>query len=233
MRNSQVAVLGAIGCVAAVMLGVAVWARLGAEPVPEPSGERGTRSLDYSEFDQVDVSGQWTVTIERGAAWRVAVEAPAELLDYIEVERDGRELSVDYEGGSCAACFDEGNVLEVAITMPTLASLSLSGASVASFSGFEGGELVLDVSGAVELRGSASRYETLTLDLSGAGEVDLGDVPVTNAEIDVSGAGNVTLQMNGGRLTGDLSGAANLEYFGTVSEESLDQSGAVSVRRRD
>jgi hypothetical protein len=89
------------------------------------------------------------------------------------------------------------------------------------------------VSGAVELRGTASRFETLTLDLSGAGSVDLGDVPVTDAAVDVSGAGNVTLRMAGGRLTGDMSGAANLGYFGTVSEETIEKSGFVNVSRRD
>jgi hypothetical protein len=49
----------------------------------------------------------------------------------------------------------------------------------------------------------------------------------------VSGAGNVKLRMAGGRLTGDVSGAANLEYYGPVSEQSVQQSGFVNVRRRD
>ena len=233
MRNSQVAVLGAFGLVVAVMLAAAVWMRLGAEPPPELSGERGSRSVDYSGFDRVEVSGQWSVTIERGNAWGVVVDAPVELLDDIEVERDGSELSVEYDGGWCAGCFRDDQALKVTITMPALTSLELSGATVASFSGFEGRSLVLDVSGAVELRGTAGRFEALTLDLSGAGSVDLGDVSVTNAEVDVSGAGNVTLRMAGGRLTGDLSGAANLEYSGTVSEEAIEKSGFVNIRRRD
>jgi hypothetical protein len=233
MRNSQRALLGAFGFVVAATIGLAISARLGVEPPPELSGERGSRSVDYSGFDRVDVSGQWTVTIERGDVWRVAVEAPVEILDDVEVERDGNELSVEYDGGWCAGCFRDDRALRVAITMPALASLDLSGATVASFSGFDGRELALDVSGAVELRGTASRFDTLTLDLSGAGSVDLGDVPVRDAEVDVSGAGNVTLRMAGGRLTGDMSGAANLGYFGTVSEEAIEKSGFVNVRRRD
>jgi hypothetical protein len=207
--------------------------RLGAEPPPELSGERGARTVDYSGFDRIDVGGQWTVTIERGDAWRVALEAPVEILDDIEVERDGNELSVEYNTGWCPGCFRDDQALKVAITMPELTSLDLSGATVASFSGFAGRELVLDVSGAVELRGTASRFERVTLDLSGAGSVDLGDVTVTDAEVAVSGAGNVTLRMAGGRLTGDMSGAANLEYYGTVSEETIERSGFVNVTRRE
>jgi hypothetical protein len=71
------------------------------------------------------------------------------------------------------------------------------------------------------------------LDLSGVGNADLADVTVTDADVDVSGAGNVKLRMAGGRLTGGVSGAANLEYYGPVSEQSVQQSGFVNVRRRD
>ena len=100
-------------------------------------------------------------------------------------------------------------------------------------SGFESGALSLDVSGTGDVRGSASRFDALTLDVSGAVNVDLGDVPVANAEVDISGAGNVTLRMAGGRLTGELSGAANLNYYGTVSEASVETSGFVNLRRRN
>jgi hypothetical protein len=233
MRNSQIAVLSAVGLVVAGMLAMGVWIRLVAEPPPELSGERATRNYDVAGFDRVDVSGQWTVTVERGDAWRVAVEAPAEVIDGVEIVPNGDELSVSYEGGWCAGCFRDDTALEATITMPALEALDISGASKVSFSGFDGRALSLDISGAVELTGAASRFETLTLDLSGAGSVDLEDSLVTNADIDVSGAGNVSLSMNGGRLTGEMSGAANLEYTGTVSEESVEKSGFVNVRRRN
>jgi Putative auto-transporter adhesin, head GIN domain len=233
MRKSHTAVLVALGLVVLLIGGLAVLARLVAGPALELSGERASRSYDFTGFDGVETSGQWQVTIERGDAWSVAVEAPLELLDNLEVELDGDELSLGYEGGWCPGCFRDENVVEATITMPVLVSLEVSGSSQLSFSGFEGDALSVDVSGAVELRGAAGRFDTLTLDLSGAGDVDLSEVPTTNVELDVSGAGNVELRMAGGRLTGDMSGAANLEYSGPVSEESVEQSGFVNVRRRN
>jgi Putative auto-transporter adhesin, head GIN domain len=233
MRNSQLAVLGALGFVVAVMLGVAVWIRLVAEPAPELSGQRASGSYDYSGFTGVEAEGQWEVAIERGDAWRIAIEAPEELLDDIEVELEGDELSLGYEGGWCAGCFRDGNTLKATVTMPELESLDLSGATKLSFSGFDGASLSLDMSGAGELRGAASRFDSLIVDMSGAGNLDLGDVTVTNAEVDISGAGNVTLRMGGGRLSGDMSGFGNLEYYGTVSEQTVESSGFVNVRRRN
>ena len=233
MRNSQFAVLSALGLIVAVMLGMAVWFRFTAEPAPELSGQRTSRSYDFTGFDRLDIEGQWLVTLERGEAWSIALETPAEIIDDVEVELDGDELSISYERGWCAGCSREGNALEATITMPDIESVDLSGTTKLSFSGFDGRSLSVDVSGAVDLRGASSRFDMLVLDLSGAGSVDLSDVPVTDASIDVSGAGNVKLSMAGGRLTGDMSGAGNLEYSGTVSEERVEKSGFVNVRRRN
>ena len=69
--------------------------------------------------------------------------------------------------------------------------------------------------------------------MSGAGNADLDEISVTNADVSVSGAANVRLRMAGGRLTGEMSGAGNLAYRGTVSEQSVDTSGFVNVRRID
>lgn len=233
MRNSQRVVLGVIGLIAALIVAMAVWVMVATPEMPELSGERSTRTYDLADFDGVDVSGQWSVIVERGEGWRVAVEAPTETLDDVEIDVDGGELSVGYEGGWCAGCFRDDSALEVTITMPALESLEVSGTTTVRFSGFEASALSIDASGAVDLRGAASRFDTLMLDLSGAGSVDLADAPTTNAEVDVSGAGSVTLRMAGGRLTGDMSGAANLTYFGSVSEERIEKSGLVNVRRRD
>jgi hypothetical protein len=232
MRNSQRVVLGGLVFLVALMLGVAVWISLIAEPTPELSGERAPRSFDYSGFTGVDASGQWEVAIERGDAWRIAIEVPEEHLDDIEVELDGDELKFGYEG-ECAGCFRDGLALKATVTMPELESVELSGVTNLSFSGFDGASLSVDMSGASELRGAASRFDSLSLDKSGVGNLELGDVTVTNADVDLSGAGNVTLRMGGGRLSGDMSGFGSLEYYGTVSEQTVDSSGFANVRQRD
>lgn len=233
MRNSQRALVAALGLIVAVMIAFTLWVRLSAEAAPELSGQRSSRTHDLTGFDGIEISGQWQVDVERGDAWRVAIDVPAELLEDIEVELRGDRLSLGFEGGWCIGCFREGPELKATITMPALESLDMSGSSFVRFTGFEGPNLSLDLSGSGEIRGAASRFDALTLEMSGAANVELADVPVTDADVDISGAGKVTLRMAGGRLTGDISGATNLEYYGTVSEESVDKSGMVNVRRRE
>jgi hypothetical protein len=234
MRNSQRAVVGLLGIIVGLMVVVAISVRISAPQPAELSGERTTRDYDYADFRGVEVSGQWQVTIERGDDWRVSVDMPAEVVDQIQVQRQADGDAVDLEGPWWLGEFDgEEAALQATITMPALESVDVSGASFVAFSGFDGGTLELDFSGAGQLRGTASRFDRLELDMSGASAIDLSEVPVTDANVDISGAGNIKLQMAGGRLTGDLSGASSLEYTGTVSEESIDKAGLVNVRRRD
>lgn len=233
MRNSQRAVLTLLGVAVALMVGVAVWFRLIAEPGPELSGERVSRTYDHTGFDGIEIAGQWQVVLERGDAWRVTVEMPAELASEVAVELEGDSLSLDVARGGWFGGFGDDERLEATITMPALRQLHMSGASNVSFAGFDGAALAIDLSGAGNVRGTASRFDALTLDLGGVGNADLANVTVTDADVDISGAGNVKLRMAGGRLTGDVSGAGNLEYSGPVSEQSVQQSGFVNVRRRD
>jgi hypothetical protein len=235
MRNSQRVVLAVIGGLAVLILAAGIWIRVAVPQLPDLSGARGSRTYDFADFDRVGVSGQWQVTIERGDTWRVAVDAPVELLEYVRVEHVGDELRLGLDGGwqFGGGWGRNSNALEATITMPALSRLETSGASTLSFSGFEGRELSIVSSGASELRANTSRYDDLRLVMSGAGSAMLGDLTATNADVTVSGAAEVRLRMAGGTLSGRLSGASDLEYSGTVSAQTLSQSGAGSIRQRD
>jgi hypothetical protein len=109
--------------------------------------------------------------------------------------------------------------------MPELAAAEVSAAGSLEFTGFSGQRLELDLSAAGQLEGHSGRYDTVVLDVSAAGRVDLRDVPVVNADVDLSGAARVVLTMSGGVLTGSLSGAGTIEYYGTIREQRVDVSG--------
>jgi len=116
---------------------------------------------------------------------------------------------------------------------PGLETLRTEGMSQLSFSGFDGRSLSFDASGAGNIRGAASRFDSLVLEMNGFGNIDFSDVAFTNADVDLNGFGNLTLRMAGGWLRGDLSGVGSLEYYGTVSEENVEKSGFGSIRRRN
>jgi hypothetical protein len=235
MKNSQRAVVTLLGAAALLLLGSVLFLRFAVPQMPRLSGERTTRTYDHVGFDGVSARGQWDVTIERGDAWRVTVDVPVEVVEGLSVAPDGDllELDLEFDGPRQLGDFRrDDSSPKATITMPALESLVLAGTTTLSFSGFDGSLLSLTSSGATQVVGNG-RFDRLTLEATGAGDVDFTDMPVTNAEITVSGAGNVGLRMAGGTLTGRMSGAANLEYFGTVSEQNVSTSGVVSIRKVD
>jgi hypothetical protein len=123
--------------------------------------------------------------------------------------------------------------IEATITMPALEGIDLAGASELTLSGFSGEQLDITASGATEIDGSDGSYGELTLIVSGAGDVDLEEVGVTDARVVLSGAGDIKLNMNGGVLSGSVSGAGHISYRGTVREESVVTSGFSSVDALD
>ena len=233
MRNSHRAVLALLGVIVGLMVIMAIWVRVSADEPPQLSGERTTKNYELTDFAGVDVDGQWRVTIERGDAWRVSVEMPAELVDQVRVRRDGGKLELSYDGPWFGPIDSDDGALQATITMPALETLRTEGMSQLSFSGFDGRSLSFDASGAGNIRGAASRFDSLVLEMNGFGNIDFSDVAFTNADVDLNGFGNLTLRMAGGWLRGDLSGVGSLEYYGTVSEENVEKSGFGSIRRRN
>lgn len=230
MRTSQRALLAALGFILLVAVASTAWLRLQMSPAEELSGGRATLTPALTNFTGIEVSGGWELTVARGDSWRVALDVPAEFESRIEARVVDGRLRLGLSDGLWLGSFDEQE-FSADVTMPRLESLAVSGASEIDFSGFQGGQLEITVSGAAEIDGDSSRLDALTLTMSGAGDVNLSEVPVTDAEVSVSGAASVELRMAGGKLTGRMSGAGNLEYQGSVSEQSVMTSGAVRVEQ--
>lgn len=246
MRKSQILVLAALSAVALLIVGAIVSARLigarlasGEYSEESPRAERPAGTLarvtrDLSGFDRVDTRGTWQVDIKQGDAWDVELAYPerAESRLDVRIENDRLILEDDRRGW---AWFGGGDheTLEATITMPALEGIDLSGASELSLSGFSGERLEITASGATEIDGRNGSYRDLQLIVSGAGDVDLDEMLVNDARVVLSGAGDIKLNMNGGVLSGSVSGAGHITYRGTVREENVVTSGFSSVDARD
>ncbi len=187
-----------------------------------------TRDYRFEDFNAVEFSGNWKISIASGTEYRVSVTAPSNLLDRIEIKQDGMTLDVT---NSYDFVFKEGSV-SIRITMPELEGMTVSGAVDLDFRGFTGENLKMILSGAGRIRGLESRYDNLELVCSGAGQLDFTDCLSVNADVSLSGAGEVLLTMDGGVLGGNISGMGSVEYGGTVKENRLKVSGLGNVSSR-
>lgn len=250
MRRSQVVMLWALSVMALVVIMLVGVGRAAVSSTDRVKTDQ-TSHIDFSsrtdkdvnvrDFDSIRLIGRWKVTLEQGDDWHVKLDYPRNM---------GKSLSVSVEDGCLV--LDPGEwdvnwtwnwwkyggknsgrkVYSARIMMPHLKSLQISGSSNLDLHGFTGDQLAITVSGAGNLEGEGGRYNNLSLTMSGVGNVDLRDMVFTDALVNLSGAGNVKLGMDGGILSGNLSGFGNVDYYGPVKDERVNISGFGGVHQR-
>jgi hypothetical protein len=212
------------------------------------SGDVVTREEPITGFDRVDVSHAFQVDISQGDTFSVVVTVDDNLVEYLEVVKQGDTLKIGLEPGQGYSVREA--TLEAEVTMPKLAGLEMSGASHVAVTGFkstktfdvnlsgasrlrgeiDAGDATFDASGAsrVTLNGSAGN---VTVEGSGASQIDLSDFAVADAIVKLSGASAATVNPSG-TLDVDASGASDVYYLGNPRMGNVDTSGASSVERK-
>ncbi len=245
MKRSQIVILSAVGILTLVMIVMAGLGRVALSQLdsgttrPEASsavivGEQVTKTFDLEDFHGVAIEGVWQVSLTQGDEWHVEVSHSESLEDDVKVYVRGDRLVLEHNSsGGWRWWANTSTRLTAEVVMPELSELDLAGASELDFSGFGGDRLKIEVAGAVQLEGSDGRYDTLDLSVAGASEVDLRSIIVTDAQVDLAGASMVTLNMNGGALTGSIAGAGAIDYYGNVTEERVRIAGIGRVNPLD
>lgn len=210
-------------------------------------GDVVTQQFDLADFTAVQAANAFAVDIVQADSFSVMVRVDNDLLDRLDVSKDGDTLRLRLEPGDGV----EGNVtLEASITMPDLDGLDLSGATRANVSGFSStGPLSIELTGASRLDGDlaagsvdieasgASRVALegsatdLSVHSSGASSLDLADFVVDTADIELSGASDATVNVEEHIDSADVSGASTLRYLGDPELRDVSSSGASTVEK--
>lgn len=171
------------------------------------------RSYAFTDFDEVSVSGGFDTEILGGSGYLVEVAADPDLIDRVDVSANGSRLEIGVRSGAPYQI----ESLEARVALPVLNRLSVTGLSMATVSNFEQASLDLRVGGLGILQGRALGIDRLTASVYGSGLLDLSGVqPIRHATLNVSGTSYVTLNMaEGSTLTGSVTGASGLQYYGT------------------
>jgi len=192
-------------------------------------GKLVEKEYDYSGFSKLSFKGGgWRVKVDEGDTYAVTLRIPEGLEEYVDVEKRGSHLKI----GTRDWLDLDGQHFEARIIMPELSELSTSGGFDAILSGFNGNVLFLEGNGGLNITAEDCRYEDLQVKTSGGVNADFRDMPVKNARVETSGALHMTLTMDGGELTGHVSGVASLDYYGEVSKNTLSVSGVSNISHR-
>jgi len=250
MRKSNVAILSALGVLALIIVVLVGLGRFAVSHMTAGNAtdvksldfnDRVTTDFDVKDFRSLTFIGSWKVDLKQGDDWHVELTYPRGIEQDLKVTVKDGQLIIDpgsrsrhswnwnlWGGGS------QDKAFRARIVMPKLEELTIAGASDMHLAaGFTGDNLRVTISGAANIEADEGHYNVLDFTMSGAGNVELRDMKFVDARVTLSGAGNVEVGMDGGVLSGNLSGFGNIEYYGSVRDERVNVSGFGKVHRGD
>ncbi len=171
-----------------------------------------TVTFAFNDFTGVSVVGPFSVSIVPGP-YSIQVTVDSGLHRQLDVREEGQLLIVGFEPGAEI----DSQTLNVAIVMPTLASISLAGVTVGTISGFSGSVLEVWLAGVATLEGQNVSYDLLMANVDAVSVLLMEDVsPLPAADVNVSAVSSATVNMmDNGVLTGTAITTSSLSYYGS------------------
>jgi hypothetical protein len=172
------------------------------------SGVAATQTRSLPPFTSVELAGGVRVVVGAGARQRVVVHADDNLLDRVTTRVAAGRLVVGDTGS-----FTTTAPMSVAVTVPKLAALALSGGGVLDSASLDEQTLAVTLSGGGVVHANG-KVERLQLLLSGGGDAELGSLAARDATVRLTGAGRVVVHVTHS-LDALVSGAGAILYSGT------------------
>ncbi len=205
------------------------------------SGETTTEARDFDDFTQIDMGGSGNLVVTEGKSFDIRVTTDSALQEHVATHVVGNTLRIEQHYSVIGA----SPSVDIAVTVPDLTRLEVSGASDAAVHSVTAEDLEVVISGAGDIdlaadaqqltmsvsgAGSVTAHGTVqtgSLTISGAGSIDGEDLTVGDATVSVSGAGSISVRARQS-LDAHASGAGSIVYFGDPTV-TRDISGAGSI----
>lgn len=211
------------------------------------SGNVVTQEVAITDFDRLDVSQGFEVDISQGDALSVIVRIDDNLVEHLQVVKDGSTLKIGLKPGTS---YDlRSATLEADVSMPELTGLEQRSGSHVEIKDFESaialdaklsggshltgdveaGDATFDITGGshVTLSGSA---RDLTVDADSGSHAKLADLVVVNAKVKASGGSHVTVKPSG-KLDAVARGGSYVRYVGSPTLGTIDDDVSSTIKQ--
>ncbi|MBI9100291.1 MAG: DUF2807 domain-containing protein [Spirochaetaceae bacterium] len=241
MKKSKIMLLGGAGFLLLILLVLISLFRISAEKfmnlsynartLIDGAGIIGSKDYKFRNFNALSFESVWEVIVIEGDDFGINLTADEALLKEIEVSQSGKTVTFSYDK-FLRSNSDKDYPVKAQITIPDLKRVDFKGMGSILLKNFTLDELNIDNAGASNFEAENVSIKQLNLIVQGAANARLFNINVENCNLDISGAANIEINMNGGVLSGKISGAASVVYKGIVSEESVSISGIGHLERQ-
>ena len=191
------------------------------------------RSYPLRGFTGIRASNAFQVHLTQSPNYSVNVEVPDYLEPYVKVEVSGRNLVLSLPNLPASVqrklSTDKDGVIRAEVHMPTLESVSLSGAARLKCDGvfpvLRDRTFVLDMSGATHTDGLSVSAPKADIRLSGASQASL-EGRYDAVSLDASGASKIKLDVDASLFEAELTGSSHADLDGVLKQVKIQTSGA-------
>ena len=200
----------------------------------EARGAGPSRTFDVTGFTAVELAGVDDVDVRVGPAFSVRAQGPSEVLDRLEIRRDGDTLKVGRKRRSGWKWSEKPGGVTVFVTMPHIAGASVAGTGNLQVDRVEGrrfagavagtGDLLvrvlkvdeadLSIAGTGDLV-AAGAARRLRMSVAGTGTIDARQITAREADVSVAGSGDVRARVDGPASV-SLMGSGDVELGGAA-----------------
>ena len=184
-----------------------------------------TEARPVTAFTRVDAGGFCELEWHQGAP-SCSVTMDENLLSHITTKVEGDLLKIEMHGS-----LSPTRGIKIAITSPSLAGASLSGAVELDASQITGNTFALETSGATKVT-LAGKVNRLLASLTGASKLQAADLSADDVELSVTGAGKADVTASN-LLRASITGAGKVSYGGQPKSVEKKITGAGKIQPRD
>lgn len=179
------------------------------------SGAGGARDYAATDFTRVELRGPDDVQVTTGGSFSVRAEGATEILDEIEIRRDGDRLLVGRRNREGWNWRSDDAGARIVITMPSIRAGTLAGSgdlTVNRASGdfdaalagsgdltigvLQGGRSEFAIAGSGTIAASG-QVDEIDISIAGSGDVSAAGLRAGGAHVSIAGSGNVTARVDG------------------------------------
>ena len=194
------------------------------------TGEVISKTLDFKDFDTIEINGGATVSFTQAEGYEVTVRTQESVFDWLDYSVEGTKLILQTKDKKPV----HAEVFEITITAPELNKVVVNGASDFDINGLRiDGDLDVQVNGAGDLDFDQVACESLFVEVNGAGDAKLSSLNIRKKlKVEVNGAGDVDITGRTQDVSLEVNGVGDIDATGLKVEGEVKQrkSGIATIR---
>lgn len=171
-----------------------------------------TKTLDFKDFDAIEVNGSADIVFTQADTWEVTVRTQENIFDVLDFKVNAGTLVLEAK--------DRQNIraeeYEVTIKAPQLKEIEMNGAGDINIPGGlrSEGDFQVEINGAGDVEMTRIVCKELKITANGTCDVDAHGIDVESVKVQINGAGDVELSGKAGSADLEVNGAGDINATG-------------------